>query len=450
MRTFFFKIFIWFWFAMVLVVLTAVAVTFTLQPSGAVDRWQRLAASPFRVAAVGAVNAYENNGARGANSYLARLRRDTGVHAYLFDSTGHELSRLHAPSIALKATQRAGMARTWQLGAGTVTTAIAQRLGGTQHRRYVLVVVERVSLPFHDRSVWIRFLAVTLTGGLICAWLARSISAPIADLRRTARRIASGDLSARAPRGLKRRGDEISQFARDFDGMADHLETLITAQQRLLADISHELRSPLARLGVAVAIAKRSSPGDAHLERIEREAERLNDLIGQLTTLSKLESGVEARPFEPVDVAQLLSAIVSDADFEAKSQSKGVTFSSSDATAAVHVDGNPELLRRGLENVVRNAVRYTPIGADVAVTLSKSEAGVEIQVRDHGPGVPESALTEIFRPFYRLEDDRGRETGGAGLGLAIADRAIRAHNGSIKAENATGGGLIVSVVISTP
>jgi two-component system sensor histidine kinase CpxA len=452
-RSFFFKIFLWFWFAMVLVVASAVAATVTLQPTGAMDRWRKLATSPLRVAAVGAVTAYEQGGARDADVYLRRLAADTGVKAYLFDAEGHEISTLGASPIARRAAHTAGIARTWQMRAGTVTTALAQRLTGTHRRRYILVAVERVYLPFHDRSVVIRFLVVTMTGGLICAWLARNIAAPIAELRRTARRLATGELAARVPRSVTRRHDELAQLGRDFDVMAEHLESLITAQRRLLADISHELRSPLARLTVASALARRDA-GDAPvpaLDRIEREAGRLNELIGELTTLSRLESGVSESPTAPVDLRDLLAAIVSDADYEAREQNKRVALSippdSVTAAAPLIVHGDAELLRRGLENVIRNAIRYTAPDTAVEVSLAREGGWAVTAVHDHGPGVPETALTEIFRPFYRLQDDRGRDTGGAGLGLAIADRAIRSHGGAIAAKNAPDGGLAVTIRI---
>ena len=451
MRSFFIKIFLWFWLAMVLVGLSAVIATVTLQPSGTFDHWRRLATSPLRVAAVGAVTAYEDGGAREANVYLRRLRSDTAMPAYLFDTSGRELSSLGATPLARQAATHSGPLRHVQLRDGIIMTAITQPVRGTRGRRYVLVALQRVYLPFHDRSVMLRFVAVTLTGGLICAWLARNIAAPIAELRRTARRLATGELSARVPRSVTRRRDEIAQLGRDFDTMASHLEALITAQRRLLADISHELRSPLARLGVAVGLARRTAGDEstAYLDRIEREAERLNDLIGQLTTLSRLESGVGERPRVPVDLRQLLGTIVSDANYEA--QEAGKTVSLADDVIApgspLVLNGDPELLRRGLENVIRNAVRYTEPESTVDVTLHSEKEHAVVRVRDRGPGVPHHALTEIFRPFYRLQDDRGRDTGGAGLGLAIADRSIRFHEGDIVAENAPGGGLAVTITL---
>jgi len=450
-RSFFIKIFLWFWFAMVLVGLSAVIATVTLQPSGTFDHWRRLATSPLRVAAAGAAAAYEEGGARQANSYLRRLRSDTSMPAYLFDSSGHELSTLNATALARQAVTHSGPLRHVQLNDGVVMTAITQPVRGAYGRHYVLVAIQRVYLPIHNRSVVLRFIAVTLTGGLICAWLARNIASPIAELRKTARRLATGELSVRVPRSVTRRRDEIAQLGRDFDSMASHLEALITAQRRLLADISHELRSPLARLGVAVGLARRTAGDEstAYLDRIEREAERLNDLIGQLTTLSRLETGSGEAPRVPVDLRQLLTTIVADANYEAQEAGKTVSLAADNADLAspIVLNGDPELLRRGLENVIRNAVRYTEPGSTVDVTLRTEKDRSIVCVRDHGPGVPHHALTEIFRPFYRLQDDRGRDTGGVGLGLAIADRAIRFHEGDIAAENAQGGGLAVTITL---
>jgi two-component system sensor histidine kinase CpxA len=251
------------------------------------------------------------------------------------------------------------------------------------------------------------------------------------------------------PASVTRGRDEIGQLGRDFDSMAAHLEALITAQRRLLADISHELRSPLARLGVAAALARRSATAAEApaIDRIELEASRLEELISQLTTLSRLESGVNDVRRVAVDLGPLIDRVIADAEFECRDHGKRIALAL-DSGKGLTVEGDPELLRRGLENVVRNAIRYTAPETTVEVSIQREAKRISISVRDHGPGVPTDALTEIFRPFYRIGDDRGRDTGGVGLGLAIADRAIRAHGGTISAENAHGGGLVVTIVLN--
>jgi two-component system sensor histidine kinase CpxA len=259
--------------------------------------------------------------------------------------------------------------------------------------------------------------------------------------------------------------------------MAEKIESLINSQRRLLGDISHELRSPLARLNVALELARQRAGADATsaLERIQREAETLNEMIGQLLALTRLESGAEEIRKSEFDLALLVREIADDADFEARSRKRSVKLQ---AVASCTIVGNEQLLRRAVENVVRNAMQYTAAGTEVEVKLdcldasvagsdnrssntkykaqgSKvTESGFEpnqrmavISVRDHGAGVPENALAEIFRPFYRVDDARDREAGGVGLGLAIAERAVRLHGGSVAAANVATGGLVVTIVL---
>jgi two-component system sensor histidine kinase CpxA len=248
---------------------------------------------------------------------------------------------------------------------------------------------------------------------------------------------------------LSRRRDEIGQLGRDFDLMAERLESMVRAQHRLLGDISHELRSPLARLGVALGLARQRSGATANgaLDRIERESENLNEMISQLLILTRLESGTDGRKRTDVDLTSLLREVADDADFEARSINREVHVVSADNCS---ISGVEELLRSAIENVVRNGVRYTPEGTAVEVALRRQNGAGEnfavISVRDHGLGVPEESLEKIFRPFYRTEDARDRQSGGGtGLGLAITERAVRMHGGAIKAVNAPGGGLAVEM-----
>jgi signal transduction histidine kinase len=231
--------------------------------------------------------------------------------------------------------------------------------------------------------------------------------------------------------------------------MAEQIESLVQAQRRLLGDISHELRSPLARLSVALELARqRSGPEAASaLARIQREAENLNDMIGQLLTLTRLQTGAQEVPKSEFDLCRLAREIADDAEFEAQSDNRSVRLESAVACSTV---GNEQLLRRAIENVVRNAVHYTAEGSDVEIKVQphhseSDQKGMQIIVRDHGAGVPQAALEEIFRPFYRVDDARDREAGGVGLGLAIAERAVNLHGGRITAANASDGGLIVTI-----
>jgi two-component system sensor histidine kinase CpxA len=269
-------------------------------------------------------------------------------------------------------------------------------------------------------------------------------------LRKVTQRLAGGDLSARVGEGLVHRKGDIVDLGRDVDRMAERIESLVGAHQRLIRDVSHELRSPLARLNVALELARQSTGPEhaAPFDRIERESDRLNELIGQLLMLTKLESDSSMKQRDCLDVASLIKEIAEDADFEAKSNERSVVVRVPDK---LFLNANKELLWQALENLVRNAVRYTAAGTSVEISLQLKRAEdrewAHIEVRDHGPGVPESELQDIFRPFYRVDGARERQSGGAGVGLAISDRAIRLHNGHLRAYNAPGGGLIMEVEI---
>jgi len=232
--------------------------------------------------------------------------------------------------------------------------------------------------------------------------------------------------------------------------MAAQIETLVMSQRRLLGDISHELRSPLVRLSVALGLVKRRAETEAPgliepLNRIERESERLNDLIGQLLTLTRLETSPGDVAKTPIVLQDLIGQIVADADFEAQAGNRKVEFPNPEECK---VWGNVELLQSAIENVVRNGVHYTAENTTVSVTLRcAKEGGALISVRDHGKGVPVEALNDLFRPFYRVADARDRRTGGTGLGLAISERAVRLHGGTITAANAPEGGLVVEIML---
>jgi two-component system sensor histidine kinase CpxA len=267
-------------------------------------------------------------------------------------------------------------------------------------------------------------------------------------LRAATQQLAAGDLSARADAPPRRRRDEISQLVRDFNTMAERLENLVSAQSRLLNDISHELRSPLARLNVALGLARQRTGPEAQsiLERIELEATRLNELIGRLLTLARLEGGEDAMRRTPFALDELVLDITKDADFEAQSRHCHVRCNIEDEVVLV---GSPALIHSAIENVVRNAMRHTRENTEVEILLRRDmglgrDAAV-ISVIDSGPGVPQDALEKLFRPFYRIDDSRGRQTGGVGLGLAITERAIRLHGGTVHASNRSEGGLRVDI-----
>lgn len=277
---------------------------------------------------------------------------------------------------------------------------------------------------------------------------ARYLADPIQRLRSGLQRVAGGDLSARVYADVARRRDELAELARHFDIMAERLQHLLEARERLLHDVSHEFRSPLTRLLLAVELARRTPERSMNsLERIEQEALRLNDMVGELLTLSRAEFSA-ARSETWFAVAELLATVVADAVFEA--EAKGVLVKAELGGPAADslgplINGSPELLRKGIDNVLRNAVKVSRTGQTVSVKLTASRADpgrLRIEISDQGPGVPEADLKRMFEPFVRLDDQP--QGGGFGLGLAIARSAAQAHNGAVWAANRAGGGLIVT------
>jgi signal transduction histidine kinase len=285
------------------------------------------------------------------------------------------------------------------------------------------------------------FLVFSVAGAIFCYFISRHLTKPLHLLGRAAANIAEGRLDTRVDRSLKKRRDEIADLARNFDRMAERIEALIMGQRRLLGDVSHELRSPLSRLMVALSLVKQGPVEEAaeNLERIGLEARRLDTLIGQLLALTRIDSGVDRGSPALFDLTNLVQEVASDGDFEARARNRSVVIKQADACS---VNGFEELLRSAVENVVRNAIRHTAEGSAEEISLQVSNSRALLRVRDYGPGVPESMLSEIFLPFRMVANGNPE---GAGLGLAIAERAVSVHRGRIRAMNGSPSGLIVEI-----
>ena len=327
----------------------------------------------------------------------------------------------------------------------------APQIVGPDGSTYTVLLVPRrpsifgaLSLP----GISLMILCIALVVSAFASWwLAQHLSAPIRRIQEGARALASENLDARGgaslrvSAGFEDRKDELAVLARDFDAMADGLIANRAAVTRLLRDISHELRSPLARMRLAVGLARRpTADSGRQLDRLEREIERLDDLISQVLKLARLNGTDAPIEREPVDVDEMIEEIVHDANFEGAA--KGCTISV-EGSAGQTVNGNRELLRSAIENVLRNAVRYSPPGAPVEVAVERSDAGLAVSIRDRGPGVPAADLERIFEPFFRVAESRDRDSGGEGIGLAITSQVMRAHGGSATAGNRPAGGLEV-------
>ena len=400
-----------------------------------------------------AADILDDHGMSALAEFLSSLQTTLRWQAYLFDDEGKEILAQPAPPEADAMAQSALESPGTEIRTSHGTKFAATRTTGSTGTHYVLVIgthVESVAdvLRAPVQIQIIRAALVLVIAGVICFWLARYITAPVLHLRTATHRLALGNLSARVGAAAGNRNDELSELSRDFDHMAEQIESLINSQQRLLADISHELRSPLARLTVALGLTRLHAGPDCEpgLNRIELEAARLNSLIGSLLRLARLEGGSAVLESEPVTLDRMVQDVAADAEFEAHGRKRHVRVTHTDVCT---VPGNKELLRSAIENVVRNAVNYTPEGTEVQISLHKIAANGHsaalVSVRDHGNGVPETALRDIFLPFYRVGDARDRFSGGSGLGLSITDRAVRIHGGTVRAENCADGGLRIEL-----
>jgi two-component system sensor histidine kinase CpxA len=460
MRSLFLRVFLWFGLAMVLVNIASFATGIFAERRFQPARNHPLAPMTGLLAQT-AVETFERDGPGALHSYLQRLENTSAVRAVLLNEQGESVSGDFVPPELKSLAGRVSASSPFAFAFPGPPERAVQFLRSPSGSAYILLarfppanfprpprIGEPGSLGFALRVGTRTLLPLLLIGGLFCYLLARSLATPIEQLRSTTHELSAGNLSARVEPSLLQRRDAIGQLGRDFDLMARHIEALVTAQRRLLADISHELRSPLARQGVALGLAKRRGNEEVlpSLERIAREANRMNQMIGQLLDLTQIESGTESIPPAKIDLKPLLDSIVQDADYEAQASNRSVKLLEK-ADCATH--GSVELVSSAIENVVRNAIRHSAPNTQVDVSLRSEGTNLLqcalISVRDHGPGVPEQALKDIFRPFYRVEDARDRKTGGTGLGLAIATRAIELHGGTITAQNADEGGLLVEI-----
>ena len=449
----FLRIFLWFWFASTSLLVVLIVGFLIFQPDpDAVASWRIVGRGAIGAVGSLAANAYEHEGPAEVTSVLEGFSRDAGLRAWLYGPDSKLLSGPPAPEgaqdLVLKAFEKdEAESRT---DGGMIL--IARRIRSSSGRDYVMLwqAPTRLGRRIFTTRFSLRIVSLVLTGGLVCLWLTWYITRPIRTLREAAQRFSTGDLAVRVANNRElRRGDELSDLAADFDEMAARIQELIKSQQQLLADISHELRSPLARLSLALDLARRRlGDGVPEHQRIEREIQLLNDLIEQLLTLARLQGHPShARP-ESVDLRNLVCEIAADARFEAESKNKRVVVSK-ECDATVH--GSRALLRSAIENVVRNAVRHSPEHSDVTIHMQCTpETGrVVITVNDRGPGVPPPALERLFDPFFRVEEGRDRDSGGVGLGLAIVRQATLLHGGNVSAQNLPESGLVVRLEFPT-
>jgi two-component system, OmpR family, sensor histidine kinase CpxA len=436
------KIFLWFLLATgvtsaAVFLITVVTHVQSLGPSwmiGVMDQYAR-----------SAVNIYEHGGKDRLAEYLQEIQDASFLQSTLLDPEGHDILGRGVPSGAERVFAKARATGQTQFHIGLLWTGAS--VDDRPEGKYILVA--KVLVPYGfllggalEMTV-LTWLLPTLVGALLCLLLARHIAAPIRTLQSVAGRIADGDLSVRASPAIGSRKDELADLARDFDRMADRIQSLLHKQLELLGDISHELRSPLTRLNVSLELVRRGQT-DA-VEHMQGDLERLDSLIGQILTLTRLETRDHHKTETLVNLRSILESVAEDARFEVKQDGKSVVISRADDC---RIKGDPALLRSCIENVVRNAVHYTQPQSDVTISLEVVGDGSDsarILVADHGDGVPLGALDRIFEPFYRVTQAREHRTGGTGLGLSISRRIAIVHGGSIRARNRDGGGLEMEI-----
>lgn len=376
--------------------------------------------------------AEEGSGA--AREELLAIPRMSRSFVYVVDEQGSELLRRDEAFNALRA-------RHSRMETETVTAA-----DGGSHTVYLVDRIPPTTiLAPGPEGTAMRILAGALISALVSFFLARSLTAPLEALRTATRKIAAGDLQARVGANIPQRQDEFGQLANDFNLMAERLQLMQQANRRLLRDVSHELRSPLARLAVALEIARgKGAEGiRPELERIELESARLETLVNDVLDLLRESSEHSPKQDQEFDLSELLSELVEVVNYEVPKGHAGIRWQ---PDGAVRYHGDRELLWRTMENLLRNALRHTEPSRGVELELGEDPNGaLEICVRDHGPGVPQDQLEKIFEPFYRVQESRDRQTGGHGIGLAIAAAGVGRHGGRVQAENAAGGGLLMRV-----
>jgi signal transduction histidine kinase len=381
--------------------------------------------------------AYERDGRAGLTRFIATFEGAFARDVHVTDANGRDL--LTGEDIASRAAQSGRLDRGGLLTFGNRSILLTKSTADGRYRIFL-----PVGWAGDGPGLWRPQLAIGLLVVIALCWaLARHLSRPVRDLQHVMERFGSGETGIRA---RSTRSDEIGGLARAFDAMADRIEELVQGQRRLLLDISHELRSPLARLTIATDLLRSDRKDEASLAQIELEADRLNQLIGEILQAARPDPPQSTRHFTDVPLGALIREVAEACRIEAadgRSVNLMIDREASGAEAPGIVHGDRELLRRAIENVLRNALRHAPPETTVDVHLT---APATITIRDRGPGVPDAALPHLFTPFYRVEADRERRTGGVGLGLAIVRRAIELHGGRVSARNARPG-LEVELII---
>jgi len=433
----FWKFFIFFWLAQVTTFI-GVGVAMWLHSSG----MAQFRALPPASSVAAAASVLRHSGREALRGLLREQSREPAPPVFAVDENNRDiLGRPVSEAMLAQANQIAGSQNNF---------GRAEKVAGADGYTYLLFAPPpdgRRGPPPLGRGMLPPVMPL-LAGGVVslffAALLAWYFSTPIRKLRSAFEAVANGHLDVRLVSVMGNRRDELSDLGRDFDSMVHRLQQLMDGQRRVLHDVSHELRSPLARLQAAIGLARQQPErAEDSMMRIEREAVRMDTLVSELLTLSRLEAGMAGKLDDAVDLNELASNVVEDARFEAEANGCRIEF---EENRQAVVRGNAELLHRAVENVVRNAVKHSPSGGLIVINMQKNDnQTIGITVSDEGSGVPEADVLSIFKPFFR--SDQTKTSDGHGLGLAISHHIVSAHQGSILANNRADGGLCITITL---
>ena len=444
----FFKIFGWFW-------LTTIAIHVAFSVGSALTGVHvvpqgNMYATVAPLLAAEAVDTFETGGAPAFTQFSEHNFSENQGTLFLLNGFYADVLSRPVPPNGVRVAKEARLGQLTIFGPHLAAYRYVSRSG----RPYTLLLAMHDG-PGQFREIWglsalwfVAAIAAVVT--MLCWWLTYHIVSPVHQIQAAAREVALGDFGARVAPAVHRRGDELAALARDFDGMVSRLESLIRSQKSLLNAVSHEVRSPLARITLAAEVLRDGPASEAEnaLAHLDRDVSRLDILMGQLLTLSRLDSGLGYQERESINLVQLVEEVVADGDFEARANGKRVLFRSN--LARLDLPANATALRSAIENVVRNGIRFSETGAEVLVDLQvvgrPVATCVQVRIRDHGPGVPEDYLYAIFQPFFQVKNASVSRVGN-GLGLAIALEAVRMHRGSILATNRPPSGLEIIIEI---
>jgi len=449
MRSLYWKIFVSFWLATILIIFTTAWVTSQIAKKSSQPAREEMFMDSYANAAVAT---YESGQQAALLKWLNQIGLSRHMSIYLLSSTGEIIGTQKPPANVKKVAENL---LKDQLAEGIFKSGkliVSHEILSTSGKFYRLAAVSEKPISYFVEIPWagltIRLALATFISGLICYLLSIYLTQPLRSLGQAAKSIATGKLNTRVGHFRGHNKDEIAELSNEFDRMAEQLETLVHSKERLLQDISHELRSPITRLNIAIELGRNKTKNLAENEfnRMEIESSRLNTLIGEILDFARLDKSTTELHLVKTNLPYLIHDIINDANYEFGKEANRL---SAGTIQPCKVLIDKRLIHRAIENIVRNALNYSSADENVIISLTHDDEmkNIYIDIQDRGPGVPDDQLEKIFNPFYRVDSSRAKKTGGYGLGLAIASRAIQLHHGTITAQNVKTGGLLVHIAI---